>query len=230
MASASSFLPAARGPQPSNLFSCLPAASSFPWSVSTTSTRSPPRSTSPQRPQPFPPKPLAKAGRGIDAPGPLPGAAPPPPAWTRTLGRAIKQFLCSSVSAAASGLAPQHPGVPPTAPQPPVPVPPGAPGALGARCPAGPVGEPCRACSHAGPAPPAATGHGGSQVLPAARPGPGGQSAALPEPAPGRAPPPGGPAADYNSRHAPRRAAVTSPGDGESSAGPGSAAGGGGRP
>lgn len=95
MALAYSFLPAAQGVQLSSLFFSLPAASSFPWSASTTSIRSPPRSTSPQHPQLFPPKPLAKAGRGIDVLGPLPGAVPPPPAWTRTLSQAIKQFLCS---------------------------------------------------------------------------------------------------------------------------------------
>ena len=50
-----------------------PTASSSPWWAFITSTRSPPRCTNPRRPPPSPPKPSAKAGRGIDGGA---GAAP----------------------------------------------------------------------------------------------------------------------------------------------------------
>lgn len=62
--------------QLSSLFPSALVASSSPWSVSTTSTKSPPLSTSPQRPSLLLPRLLARAGREIDVLLPLPGAAP----------------------------------------------------------------------------------------------------------------------------------------------------------
>ncbi|XP_067395291.1 keratinocyte-associated protein 2 isoform X1 [Emydura macquarii macquarii] len=69
----------------------FPETSSSPWLASTTSIRFPPHSTSLQHPWQLPPRPLAKARRGIDAPVvPVLGAACPPQGQPRTLRHPIK--------------------------------------------------------------------------------------------------------------------------------------------